>query len=322
MITMVSELARPMTRLSSAALVALACLLAGPVAARQTPPVQTFAPPAAPPQEATSQLEDVLVTGQTLEALAREFVSSASAPPNYRGLARWHRELCLGVVGLRAEIAHAIIDRVSEIAEGLDIPLGEPGCSPNAIIVGTSDGQRMANDLVGERRRAFRIGFTRSNRGSRALETFRTSEAPVRWWTISFPYDSSGALCIQVFGGPPPVGCDSFDRSRTGQTIVDHLSRAIVILDIPKLSGTNLTVLSDYLAMVVLAQIDPEGDTSRFETVLNAFDGRDPGEGLTDWDRAYLDALYGAGPYRLNGPAQADALAEILASRRETASGD
>lgn len=304
-----------MTRSSCVLLAALALFIGGPVAARQAPP-RAIAPD---PQEAPTQLGDVLVTNETLEALAREFVSSASAPPNYRGLARWHRELCLGVVGLRADVAHAIIDRVSEVAAGLEIPLGEPGCSPNAIIVGTSDGRRMADDLVGDRRRAFRIGATRSNRGSRALETFRTSEAAVRWWTISFPYDANGELCIQIYQGPPPRNCNSFDRSMRGQGVVDHLRRAIVILDIPKLSGTNLTVLSDYLAMVVLAQIDPEGDTSAFDTVLNAFDGQVTGDGLTEWDRAYLDALYGAGPYRLNAPAQADALAEILAGRLDPA---
>ncbi|MDP2765465.1 MAG: hypothetical protein Q8O54_11600, partial [Brevundimonas sp.] len=223
-------------------------------------------------------------------------------------------------VGLRADIAHAIIDRVSEVAEGLEIPLGEPGCKPNAIIVGTSDGQQMAEALVGERRRAFRIGATRSNRGSRALETFRTSDAAVRWWTISFPYDQTGCLAIRI--GDQRACANSFNRSYRGQGVIDYLRRAIVILDVPKLSGTNVTVLSDYLAMVVLAQIDPEGDTGGFDTVLNAFDGRGVGDGLTDWDQAYLDALYGAGEYRLNGPAQSDALAEILAERLGPSNGN
>ncbi len=45
------------------------------------------------------------------------------------------------------------------------------------------------------------------------------------------------------------------------------------------------------------AQIDPEGDTSTYETILNLFD--DPAvPGLTEWDRAYLTSLYEYDPTR------------------------
>lgn len=275
------------------------------------------APPAAP-QEPTTRLEDVVVSRpDALEALAREFVDSAAAAPAYRGLARWNAELCLGVVGLRAEAAHAIIDRVSDVARPLGVRLGQPGCAPNAVIVAASDGQQLAEALVAERRRAFRIGFTRSNRGTRALEEFGTSDAAVRWWHISFPYcASSGALAIRIFQGPPACA-SSFKRS-TG--IVDYLSRVLVIVDVPRLEGADLDQLSDYLAMVVLAQVDAEADLSRFDTVLNSFTPAGGEGGLTDWDRGYLEALYGAGRYRLDPEAHAEALAQLMS--RQAAPGD
>ncbi|WP_300291208.1 hypothetical protein [Brevundimonas sp.] len=277
-------------------------------AAPTTPPVAVAQDPDTP-----TQLEDVVVSS-TLEQLTREFVATASAPANYRGLARWERELCLGVVGLRADAAHQIIDRVSDVARELEVPLGEPGCAPNAVIIGTDDARGMAARLVGERRSAFRIGFSRSNRGSRALETFRTSEDAVRWWHISFPYGEDGkCLAIKIFQGPEPCG-NSYNRSYRGQGIMDVIRRAIIILDVPRLEGTDFTALSDYLAMLVLAQIDPNGETGRFDTVLNLPDGDRGVSGLTEWDWAYLTALYDARPNRLNQPVQADALMEILST--------
>jgi hypothetical protein len=277
-------------------------------------------PPASAASDTPTRVEDVVVNG-TLEDLAREFVATASAPANYRGLARWERELCLGVVGLRPEAAHQIIDRISEVARELEVPLGEPGCAPNAVIVGTDDGRALASALVGERRRAFRIGFTRSNPGARALETFRTSEAAVRWWHVSFPYGENGTcLAITVFQGP--MACaNSFNRSFRGLGVVDVIRRAMVILDVPRLEGADFNALSDYLAMIVLAQIDPEGETAGFDTVLNLFDGGGGVSGLTEWDRAYLQALYDARLIRRDRPRQADALAAILSADEEADKG-
>lgn len=268
--------------------------------------------PAPATQEPPTLLDDVVVEGRMIETLAREFVSAASAPPNYRGLARWNREVCLGVVGLRRQVAEHIIDRVSDVARSLDVELGQPGCAPNAVIVATSDGRGLAASLVAERRRAFRIGFSRSNRGSAALEVFRTSDAPVRWWHISFPYCAdTGKLAIRIFQGPTPCA-SSYNRSMRGQGVADYLSRVLIILDVPRLEGADLSDLSDYLAMLVLAQIDPEGDTSGLDTVLNVLNQPGNAGGLTEWDRAYLEALYAARPGRVNAPGQADALAERM----------
>lgn len=53
--------------------------------------------------------------------------------------------------------------------------------------------------------------------------------------------------------------------------------------------------LSDYVALVSLAQFQMDGDTSSFSTVLNLFDeGADRSAGLTQWDRDYLKSLYNA----------------------------
>ena len=59
------------------------------------------------------------------------------------------------------------------------------------------------------------------------------------------------------------------------------------------MKGVTLEQLADYIAFVALAQVDPEADLSRFESILNLFQpgGLDT-TGLSPWDRAYLDGLY------------------------------
>ena len=282
------------------------------------PGPQDAAPaPTAEIQEPTAQLEDVIVDGSGLEALALEFIESVSAPPRRRGLARWDLELCIGVVNFRADAAHAIVDRISDMARELEIPLGEPGCAPNAVIVGADDGRALATALVGERRRAFRFGYTRSNRGSRALRAFQDSEAPVRWWHISFPVDAeTGELAIRLPGQPAPPLPGSGRRSMQRVLMSDRLARAVIIVDVGRASEISFSQLCDYLALITLAQIDPDGDHGALDTVLNVFDNPASVEGLTEWDRGWLRTLYESGPNRRDAVFQAEAMAAQLTARR------
>ena len=282
------------------------------------PGPQDAAPaPRAETQEPTAQLEDVIVDGSGLEALALEFIESVSAPPRRRGLARWDLELCIGVVNFRADAAHAIVDRISDMARELEIPLGEPGCAPNAVIVGADDGRALATALVGERRRAFRFGYTRSNRGSRALRAFQDSEAPVRWWHISFPVDAeTGELAIRLPGQPAPPLPGSGRRSMQRVLMSDRLARAVIIVDVGRASEISFSQLCDYLALITLAQVDPDGDHGALDTVLNVFDNPASVEGLTEWDRGWLRTLYESGPNRRDAVFQAEAMAAQLTARR------
>ncbi len=81
--------------------------------------------------------------------------------------------------------------------------------------------------------------------------------------------------------------------------------------------------LADYLAFVALAQIDPEADTSAYDSVLNLFDRDDPAEGLTGWDRAYLEGLYSSESNRIHQASQVQSVSNaILAVYRGRAEAD
>lgn len=283
-----------------------------------------------------TQLEDVIVTAERRADMAKVFVNRIAAPSRGAGLGRW-RGVCPGIANLDRGVAQPIADRIAYLAAELGIQVQEPGCEANIIVVFTADATTLTRTLVENDPRVFRNGGNRIDRGTAALRDFVDSGRPVRWWSLSIPIDSeTGKRAVRVPGDPSsgPVnprlarafGCDnpsdciaagvpiiqttSFSRLNT--QIVDQLYKSIVIVDVNAVAGLNTTQLGDYLAMVTLSQVDPEAETGAFETVLNLFDNPTEVSGLTEWDRAYMSALYGSNSRRRSTGAQADAVASIM----------
>ena len=277
-----------------ASLLAAAALTAQP--APQAPPAQD------PSSPAPVELEGLTITGRRLDDVISDFVSEASAPVRRRGLARWRDPVCVGVVNLRADAAAFIADRVTAVAADLGVDTGGEGCRPNIAVIATDDAGALAAALTEARRRAFRTGATGTDRGGAALRDFVETERPVRWWQTSLPIDSrtgqravrapgecTGA-CGSIYDFAPVVVVDSASLLRS--TVIDNLQRAIVIIDVDDIQNVSLAQLADYVAMVSLAQIDPNAQTDSYASILNVFAMPDTAEGLTEWDRAYLAGLY------------------------------
>ncbi|MCS6624771.1 hypothetical protein N0B44_17790 [Roseibacterium beibuensis] len=274
-------------------------------------------PDEAPQDPPAVTVDDVVVVGGALETLAEDFATNLAAPARRRGLARWEGRVCLGVVNFRLEVAQSIADRISDVARGLAVRLSEPGCEPNLLIVGTTDGAGLAETMVRRyRSEFFRFGFTSSNRGSAALEAFQTSDAPVRWWHVSLPVvRRTGRPAIRLPGKRPASNpCRTRSGSWAGHcdAVTDQLIKMMVIVDIDALEGANLSQLADYLALIALAQVEPDADYSRFETVLNLFEPNTTVSGLTEWDHIYLRALYSGRPEHLTVGEQARRMVPAL----------
>lgn len=303
-----------------------AALLTSPQSS--APPQDPRAAPSAP-----VRLEDVVVDARRLDEAAEDYVDQIAAPASRRGLARWKEGLCVGVANLEAETAQYLADRVSDVARGLGLRAHEPDCHPSVLIIATADGPTFTQGFVAMRPRLFRVGASGMDRGSAELRDFIGEERPVRWWHVSLPVDSetgnpivrppgyvSGSGAANADGSSaqeyaPNTGV--FAASRLTTQYVDILKRVFIIVDVDQLNGASLQQLGDYVAMVAMAQIDPDADTDRFDTILNLFD--DPATaptGLTGWDRAYLDGLYdpGSETHHISQRAQVQAVAAAIAS--------
>jgi hypothetical protein len=250
------------------------------------------------------RLEDVEVTGRRLDSLIRSFVDEVAAPNPNRGIARWDTRLCVGVANLRGEAAQYLVDRVSTVAEDIGLTPGAPGCKPNLMIIATEDGGALAAELVRQHKGALRMGGSGMDQGGAALRRFQETDRPVRWWQVSMPVDSETGMratripgectgtCTNLSDFAPTINV--FAASRLSTQIIDNIFRTIVIVDVSQTSDVNINQLADYIAMVSLAQINPDADTSAYASILNVFAEPDGAAWLTDWDRAYLAGLYDA----------------------------
>ena len=206
-------------------------------------------------------------------------------------------------------------DRVSEVALELGLPIGEPGCSPNVLIIATDDAPTLTAALVERSPNAFKPPYSGSSRSRLQLRRFIESDAPVRWWHVSLPVNSeTGGIAVRIPGYPPPTTGTMASRLTT--VIENDLRRAYVIIDIDQAEGITFQQLADYVAMVAFAQIDPDADLSGFPTILNVFDNPTIAFGLTDWDQAYLGSLYGAELNQRNPNAQSGAVAALMFRER------
>lgn len=310
----------------------IAAVLSAAALMGQTAPVPTGLQQIAPAQAATSQtppmaseetptvVEDVTVQGQRLNDATRSFVDeiTASAAASGRGLALWNRSVCVGVLNMRADHAHFMIDRINTVALALGVRPGEPGCKPEIIISGTSDGAAQAAILVNANRRSFRPGSSSTDRGLRALHVFETSTVPVRWWHISLPVTlDTGDVAVAALGeDPPEVTVRGVSRLQSG--LRDEMRRAIIIVDFSRIGQANFAQITDYVAFVALAQTDPAADTSRFFSILNLFTGPNPPPGLTRWDAEYLLSLYGTPEGATNPRYQQRAIVNRMVRHHET----
>ncbi len=273
------------------------------------------------------RVEDVVVEGRRLDQAAEAYVSAVARPARGRGTARWDDGVCVGAVNFRAEVGQQLVDRVSDVARELGIRALEPGCAPNILIFGTDDGAALASSLVDARPLNFRPRASGTSAGGAALRAFRQDDRAVRWWHVSTPIDSmTGRRATRVSGDVFMQG-DTTDSptsyapqisvvggaSRLNTQIEDRIDRAYVIIDVDGLGDVGLGQLADYVALVSLAQIDPNADLARFDSILNLFEpGGAAVTGLSPWDLAYLEGLYAVRFGYVSQGAQRDALGRSL----------
>jgi hypothetical protein len=254
-------------------------------------------------QSPSSQvMDEIEVRGRRMDEIefdlhrfVMDFVLEVTAVPPGRGIARWQRSVCVGVHNLENTAAQYLVDRISLLAMEVGLEPGEPGCTPQVMIIFTTDADEVATRMVEQDRRLFRpvAGLAGMNLDLEALDAFMRSDKPVRWWHVSLPVDArTGVAAIQTSSadGPPTIAIAGPSRIYSG--IRDDLQRVIIIADASKLSGMSWQQLGDYLAVISLAQVDPKANPAAFDSILNLFSTPQYYSGLTDWDRSYVRALY------------------------------
>lgn len=291
--------------------------------------VANFQEPTPVDPPVASNVDSVVVVGSRLEQAAQDFVQNVNIDPPLGTLpGRWNKPLCISVANFRAPWGRFIVDGLTRHALDVDLDVSGPGCRPNVLIIATDDGPAMADAVVKQDRRRFRPPVDHSSQDLTDLNDFRRSDAAVRWWQVTYPRALEGG---ELMGGRANY-VETWAKLNQGlavpklavrnpsliaPTIRYDIETVTVVVDLSKTADVSMSALTDYLALVTLAQIDPR---ERFEgqpTILNMFSQPERYDSMTDWDQDYLHAVYSANLTRISVRGHQAEVARALVARRQ-----
>ena len=236
------------------------------------------AEPSVAPTEA-----DIVVRAQQEDAI-REFVASVTEAGRSGQLGRWSGEICPSVIGIDRSQADFMTLRIGEVAAPLELRVRTRNCSTSMLIIVTNEAARFATHFA----RLYPITLRAD--GQAKLNLFAHTGRPVRWISVT-------DLC--------GVGC-SQPNTRILRATHPEFRAMLVIVDARQIGGFSLGEVSDYVAMVALA--NPRPGARDQASILSMFDRPRPADGpfaLTQTDRSFLVGLYRSNPHQSAGAQRA-----------------
>jgi hypothetical protein len=254
------------------------------------------------------------------EAIAN-FIDAFATPTHMTGkVARWEEPVCPVMTGQKPNVAAFVTQHVTAVAAAVGAPVNsDKGCTPNIEIVFTTAPQPLLDNV--RQRDADYIGYAPSNS---ALEKLATVTHPIQAWYATGVRDLRGRYTIDS-GRDRGPSTSANSGSVTGTHLADGQRSAIhhvlIVVDPAKLPVQEIVPLSDYIAVLALAQIGSLDDCRPLPSIANMLAPacERKAASMTANDLAYLNGLYGMNPDRLQLITQkndiADRMAQALGAR-------
>ena len=205
--------------------------------------------------------------------------------------ARWREPVCPSIIGTAPEQGDFIKARILEIAKSAGAKVGEAAkCTPNLLVFLTTQPNELIAQLKASYPKLFDITAMEEITG--VLPTAQ----PVRIWQRA---------TLNNADGTPPGTAYRMKDSRILSSVAEELAAVIIVVDTASTGTVTFGQLSDYISMVALAQVDLRAELAKSSTILRLFAGNSPENTpreLTDWDRAFLKAVYGLQDSHLREP--------------------
>jgi hypothetical protein len=217
-----------------------------------------------------------------------------------RPVARWVDPVCPAVHGIAEPYARIVENRMRAIAAQAGIAAARSGCRPNISVSFVGDAAALARDVA--RRTPTRLSEVPSGARQALLE----GRAPVRWWyrtdtrsrhnvgdsTAPSPFVTSDEA--EGGGSPIPASIPSilhYDSSIASTQVNRVLVNATIVIDLNEATGQPLEAVAAYAAFVAFAEIR-SADAAPPVSILGMFAPAAGVTRMTDWDMAFLRALY------------------------------
>lgn len=261
----------------------------------------------------------IVVSGQQradaeIRQEASSFVKAVAADAGSSDqLGRWNQPVCASVFGATAEEEALVLARIREVATEARIRLAKgKKCTPNLVVAYTSDPSGVTGEVL-----------KRNPHAARTLpvamrDDLVTGAYPVRWW-YDFKVESRdgvaavgdhpallGALHTSSNGPGAGAGGQIAQSDNQSGNVSDYSSSLIgtksrqsvggatIVVDVQRVRGQSKEAVASYVAMVGLAPLKLPPRPLSTPTITNLFHAS-PGQradDLSDWDRAFIAALY------------------------------
>lgn len=246
----------------------------------------------------------VVVTGLSPPAarkLAQSYVHDLGVATGEQQAARWLVPVCPRVVGIDKQQEKWVAQRIRAIARQVGAPLAKESCVSNLVVIFTGSADRTVNYL--SKHPPGRLGPP----GSTRTQQLKKGGLPVRWWynvsnqtNFGVPEGSDTTPGLKIDGVANiadvfPVNHEStvthhYSASLVSTRIARGIYAATVVVDVKLASPARVASLSDFAALVGLAEI--KLDASPDNSILSLFDDRPTQLLLSAWDLSFLNGLY------------------------------
>jgi hypothetical protein len=248
----------------------------------------------APPGERPVAEGEIVVTAQP-EASPREFaravesfVEDLGQPGPINRISRWGEAVCPRVAGLSQPFNDFVTARIKQIAADAGVPAAaECGDRANVLAIFTTKPQDVAADL-GRNHKAL-LGFHYVGQTG-SLAAFRP---PMKAWYVTVSIIPGKYAAIDKAYAPAPPGTAG---SRIHPPVQSRFAFVLILIDSNLLKDQAIGPVADKVAMLALSNPGAHDGCSPLPSVLDLLEpdcvSDDPADGLTDFDRSYLKALY------------------------------
>jgi hypothetical protein len=261
---------------------------------------------------ASARLPQITVEAQRRETEKRvhEFVSHVPVMSNSdESFARWGTPICPLIAGLPRDDGEFVLTRLSEIAASVGAPLDSRKCRANFIVLVTSDPVASLKTWTGRADYHHLFGEADPEK----IKIFLKTQRAIRVWyneqqvaagngPISTPDSQIGVLTDRLTHSSSPE-LDSLGptfqssvATRQEWTAVWTISSVIEVVDAGAMKGFKFGQMTDYIATAGLAKLNLDAELGTAPTILRLLKETDDAKpsSLSDWDKAYLKALYHA----------------------------
>ena len=252
--------------------------------------------------DGTIVVEGERITREEMKSDARAMIRQLAVTPWADQYARWNTAICPKLIGItHAEAARVVSAKIRAVAAEAGVEVAPEGCRSNIVIAFTGDAKTLFRQVAARRNQMFDFIMPQE------AEALRKSDLPVRWWYglqtggtqghfLAGAQLSPGGIGVPIDGGPTIALYNG--GSLVYPPVQASVINAAIIVDVKLAEGTRLDALAAYIAMVALAPSRMPPRPLPVLSIANLFQGGARQTDLTDWDRAYLEALYNGGNQR------------------------